>query len=136
LLNPEAKVKFDATTRIDYERLRLEHADKTRVKKMLTLEQARANQLAIDWKSYDSPVPDFLGVRVVQTPGSARCAAGGNAVVSERGSSLFETSLEMLVEYIDWSPFFHAWELRGRYPAILEDEVVGQQARELFADAQ
>ena len=112
LLNPDAKLKFDATTKADYERLRNEHSERTREKKMLTLEQARANRIPIDWSSYDPPVPQFLGPREVSVP------------------------LETLVEYIDWSPFFHTWELRGRYPAILEDEVVGQQAQELFEDAQ
>ncbi len=320
LLNSEAKLKFDATTRADYERLRTEHADKTREKKMLTLEQARAKRLAIDWSSYEPPVPEFLGVRSVATaPRSARASravfgaspktpgedtryskrtlpyfarpwgkyavafstferrqlsaaerdivlqsvltaqdrnqielyaatvmpdhvhllfepqiketdVAGNAVFwslteilkgiksatahrinkasgrtgpvwekesfdrlirsesdlqekfeyitrnpwdsgvirpdeeypwlwtldafrrgaekNTRGAgapqttcdpsdgSVKEISLETLVEYIDWSPFFHTWELRGRYPAIFDDDVVGEQARELFADAQ
>ncbi len=129
LLNPDAKAKFDVTTRADYERLRTEHSEKTREKKMLTLEQARANRIAIDWSSYEPPVPEFLGTRVLATaPG----LASGNA------SKLLVKAipLEKLVDYIDWSPFFHTWELRGRYPAILDDEVVGAQARELFADAQ
>ncbi len=169
LLNPEAKAKFDTTTRADYERLRSEHAEKTREKKMLTLEQARANRLTIDW-SYEPPAPEFLGVRTVTTaPGSAGCqpAVAGSLPATEcdaaavtggasrqtaetdglaarapqRSGDAPQTSadaitLETLVEYIDWSPFFHTWELRGRYPAILDDEVVGTQARELFADAQ
>ncbi len=123
LLNPDAKLKFDATTRADYERLRTEHADRTREKKMLTLAQAQANRLTIDWSDYKPPVPEFLGLRVVASDlGSAR--------------NILPVSLETLVEYIDWSPFFHTWELRGRYPAILDDPVVGPQARELFADAQ
>ncbi len=125
LLNPDAKVKFDATTRADYERLRTEHAGRAREKKMLTLEQARANRLTIDWKSYEPPVPEFLGARVLATTPR-----------DPQPDSLVEISLETLVEYIDWSPFFHTWELRGRYPAILDDAVVGKQARELFADAQ
>jgi 5-methyltetrahydrofolate--homocysteine methyltransferase len=121
LLNPDAKVKFDATTRADYERLRREHADRTRDKKMLTLAQARAHRLTTDWNSYEPPVPEFLGVRVLATAPTQ---------AEQR------ISLSTLVDYIDWSPFFHTWELRGRYPAIFEDAVVGEQARELFADAQ
>ena len=319
LLNPDAKAKFDATTRADYERLRAEHAGRAREKKMLTLEQARANRLKIDWSTYEPPVPEFVGARALTTAlGSARASravsgaspetsgedvhyskrhlphferpwakyavafstherhplspaardivlesiltaqnrnqielytacvmpdhvhllfepqikttdAKGNSVfwslteilrgiksstahrinkaagrtgsvweresfdrvirsesdlqekfeyitrnpwdskivrenedypwlwtleTSRRGAekstrgacapqtgslaapSSIEISLETLVEYIDWSPFFHTWELRGRYPAILEDPVVGEQARELFADAQ
>jgi len=127
LLNPDAKAKFDATTRADYERLRGEHADRTREKKMLTLAQARANRLTIDWNSYEPPVPQFLGLRVASTQGNAR---------DPQDSSLVEFTLETLVKYIDWSPFFHTWELRGRYPAIFDDSVVGAQARELFGDAQ
>jgi 5-methyltetrahydrofolate--homocysteine methyltransferase len=89
---------------------------------MISLEQARSNRLTIDWSSYQPPVPDFLGARPVAT--------------TPENAGVIKISLETLVNYIDWSPFFHAWELRGRYPAILEDAVVGAQARELFADAQ
>ena len=120
LLNPAAKRDFDAKTRSDYERLRDEHSHRTREKKMLTLEQARANPVTTDWSAYDPPVPDFLGV--------FPSGEGGNEPATQ--------PLAALVEYIDWSPFFHTWELRGRYPAIFDDEVVGKQARELFADAQ
>jgi len=119
LLNPESKPKFDETTRGDYARIRNEHAARTHEKKMLTLEQARANRLTTDWSEYQPPVPEFLGIR---------------AVSSVRPTDHF--GLGTLIEYIDWSPFFHAWELRGRYPAIFDDPIVGQQARELFADAQ
>jgi 5-methyltetrahydrofolate--homocysteine methyltransferase len=132
LLNSDAKAKFDATTRTDYERLRGEHADRTREKKMLTLAQARTNRLTIDWTSYEPPVPEFLGVRVFATraPGSARPSR------AVPGATIVDITLSTLVEFIDWSPFFHTWELRGRYPAIFEDAAVGAQARELFADAQ
>jgi 5-methyltetrahydrofolate--homocysteine methyltransferase len=156
LLNPDAKGKFDATTRADYERLRREHANRTRDKKMLTLDQARANRLTIDWGGYEPPAPEFLGVRVVATtPGSARVSPSqingpkvratgigmrdASATRTARNSpddSAIEISLPALADYIDWSPFFHTWELRGRYPAILKDAVVGEQARELLADAQ
>ena len=154
LLKPDAKAKFDASTRREYERLRLEHADRAREKKMLTLEQARANRLAIDWATYVPPVPAFLGIRCVATapgdafaahslPGTpvATCAKEARAskpqtMAKSQQSSISEISLQTLVEYIDWSPFFHAWELRGRYPAIFEDSVIGPQAKELFADAQ
>ncbi len=320
LLNPDAKLKFDTTTRADYERLRNEHSERTREKRMLTLEQARANRIPIDWSNYKPPIPGFLGFRAAASnPGSARASravsgaspetsegdiryskrnlphferpwgkyavvfsthqrrpltpserdfvlqsiltakernqielyaasvmpdhvhllfepqiketdANGNSIfwslteilkgiksatahrinkaagctgpvwdpesfdrlvrsesdlqekfdyicrnpwdagvvrqgedypwlwtpeTSRRGAekstrgacaprttrdpsdgSVIEVPLETLVEYIDWSPFFHTWELRGRYPAILDDEVVGTQARELFADAQ
>ena len=121
LLNPKTKPKFDVTTRADYARLREEHAGRTREKKVLSLAEARANRLRIDWDKYQPPVPEFLGIRILATDPEA---------VGDK------VSLEHLAEYIDWSPFFHAWELRGRYPAIFDDPVVGQQARELFADAE
>lgn len=125
LLNPETKVQFDLTTRNDYERLRTEHGGKTREKKMLTIEDARRNRPAIDWSQHDPPVPEFVGIRRLTTGADA-----GNA------ADIHKVSLQTLIEYIDWSPFFHAWELRGRYPAILDDDIVGKQARELFDDAQ
>ena len=117
LLNEQLKSDFDKKTREDYERLRREHAAKTEGKKLLTLEQARANRTPIDWSSYVPPKPEFLGVRVY-VPGKISIA------------------VRDLIEYIDWSPFFHAWELRGRYPAIFDDPKMGKQARELFDDAQ
>ena len=112
LLNPKQKTAFDSKTRAEYEALRKAHSAKTREKKLLTLEQARANRTPIDWKNYAPPKPEFLGVREVSP------------------------SIVDLREYIDWSPFFHVWELRGRYPAIFEDSAVGKQAREVFDDAQ
>src|SRR5262249_30791361 len=77
----------------------------------------------IDWSSYVPPKPEFLGVRAyTSSPGSTHITQ--------------IISLRTLAEYVDWSPFFHAWELRGRYPAIFEDSKMGKQARELFDDAQ
>ncbi len=111
LLSDELKSDFDAKMRDDYQRLREEHASRTREKKMVTLEQARANRTSVDWSSYVPAKPEFVGVRTLQP------------------------DLETLVPFIDWSPFFHTWELRGRYPAILDDEIVGEQARELLEDA-
>ena len=117
LLNEELKTKFDKKTREEYERLRQEHAAKIRVKKLLPLPEARANRTEIDWSSYIPPKPEFLGVRVY-TPQKSTI------------------KLADLVAFIDWSPFFHAWELRGRYPAIFDDPRIGKEARELFDDAQ
>ena len=119
LLNEQLKSDFDRKTREDYERLRREHAAKTEGKKLLTLEQARANRTPIDWSSYVPPKPEFLGVRRLRRP-----------------RENIRLAVRDLIEYIDWSPFFHAWELRGRYPAIFDDPKMGKQARELFDDAQ
>ena len=112
LVNPGSSASFDQETRKDYERLRAEHAAKADRKNLLPLAEARKNAPPFDWKNYSAPSPEFTGTRTI------------------------EPELEVLAKYIDWSPFFHTWELRGRYPAILEDPVVGKQARELFDDAQ
>jgi 5-methyltetrahydrofolate--homocysteine methyltransferase len=126
LLNEHLKSDFDKKTREDYERLRREHAAKDDRKKLLTLDQARANRTPVDWNNYVPPRPEFLGVRVVKTviPSEVEESRGKNSKVTPRdpstplrsaqddGTRCF--SLRTLIEYIDWSPFFHAWELRGR----------------------
>jgi 5-methyltetrahydrofolate--homocysteine methyltransferase len=124
LLNAELKSAFDKKTREDYERLRREHSARTQRKNLLTLEEARANRTPIGWSNYVPPKSECSGVRVYQTAGSAQ------------DDTVRSFSLRTLAEYIDWSPFFHAWELRGRYPAIFEDPKIGKHARELFDDAQ
>jgi len=112
LLSAEQRPGYVAEIRADYQRLRETHAARSGEKKMLTLEAARERRTAIDWSTYLPPKPEFTGVRVVAP------------------------SLDELALYIDWSPFFHTWELRGRYPGIFNDPDVGAQARELFDDAQ
>jgi 5-methyltetrahydrofolate--homocysteine methyltransferase len=78
----------------------------------VSIEEARRNRTAIEWRAEDIPQPDFIGTRV-----------------------LGDFPLATLREFIDWSPFFHTWELRGRYPSILEHDKYGEQARKLFAEA-
>ena len=112
LLNAKQKAAFDAKTRAEYDALRKAHGAKSRDKKLLTLEEARANRTPIDWEDYAPPNPEFVGTREISP------------------------SIVDLRDFIDWSPFFHVWELRGRYPAIFDDPTVGKQARELFDDAQ
>jgi 5-methyltetrahydrofolate--homocysteine methyltransferase len=135
LLNEQLKSDFDKKTREDYERLRQEHAAKTQGKKLLPLKQARSNRTAIDWSSYVPPNPEFLGLRVYATANGfdegVEKAARGVCVPHKVAIALSD-----LVAYVDWSPFFHAWELRGRYPAIFDDPKIGKQAREVFDDAQ
>src|SRR5205807_2149512 len=103
LLNEKQKAAFDAKTRAEYEALRKAHSAKIREKKLLPLEEARKNRTPIDWDDYIPPKPEFIGVREISP------------------------SIVDLREYIDWSPFFHVWELRGRYPAIFDDPTVGKQ---------
>jgi len=109
LINPDLKPAYVSQIRDEYQRLRSSHeATNT---PLLGLEQARAKGANLEFS--DLPRPEFTGVRVLD-----------------------DVPLETLRPYIDWSPFFHTWELRGRYPAILQHEKYGEEARRLFADAQ
>ena len=101
-----------AATRADYVKVREQYARGAEAKTRTPIEAARANPYRIDWNGYAPPKPSFLGTRVF------------NAY-----------DLKDLADYIDWSPFFSAWELVGRYPQILDDDVVGEAATALFADA-
>jgi 5-methyltetrahydrofolate--homocysteine methyltransferase len=112
LLNSEQKVKLIATNRVQQDGIRESHQSRG-PRALLTLEQARERKLPSDWATLDIPKPAFLGVRVLES-----------------------VPLEQIVRFIDWSPFFHTWELRGRYPKILEDQEIGPKAKELFDDAQ
>jgi 5-methyltetrahydrofolate--homocysteine methyltransferase len=111
LLDDSARDEFVRRTRAGYEDLRRQHAERDQGRR-LTIEQARANRPRLDW-SATPPRPSFLGSRVLR-----------------------DVQLAELVELIDWTPFFSAWELPGRYPQILDDERVGKAARSLFDDAQ
>ena len=95
----------------DYERMRQSHHDRGG-KPLLPIAQARANRFLSDWAKADIPIPSALGVRTIE-----------------------DQSLVELIPYIDWSPFFHTWELKGRYPTIFEDRTVGPKAKELYDDA-
>jgi 5-methyltetrahydrofolate--homocysteine methyltransferase len=112
LLSPEQKPAYLAQLAAEYQALREEHAGRSREKEMLTLEQAKANAHRIDWPAAEIAVPEKYGVHVFD-----------------------DFPLDELVTYFDWSPFFHAWQLRGRYPAIFEDEHVGEEAKKLHDDA-
>ncbi|WP_019172484.1 methionine synthase [Pseudaminobacter salicylatoxidans] len=113
LLSPEMKPGYVETLRGEYRKVAEAHERSEREKQRLPLARARANAHRIDWAAYDAPKPSFLGTRVFET-----------------------WDLEELSRYIDWTPFFQTWELKGRYPKILEDEKQGAAARQLFEDAQ
>ncbi|WP_281170563.1 methionine synthase [Ottowia thiooxydans] len=104
--------KFIADTLADYEKVRQLHANKKQIP-LWPIKKARANKTAIDWASYQPPVPKFIGRRAIKN-----------------------IDLNELVPFIDWTPFFQTWDLAGKYPAILKDEVVGTEAVRLLADAQ
>ena len=112
LLSMERREAYAADVRAEYDRLRTAHEGRGEGG-LISLEEARRRRLALPWASYEPPRPAILGTQ-----------------------AFADYPLAELVPYIDWSPFFAAWELRGAYPAILEDETVGHEARSLFADAQ
>jgi len=130
LLSKDGKAGFVKQLRADYERLRSQHTGSQA--KLLSLEAARSN--APKLKYDDVPKPEFTGVRTLS---SAKFDAGRCDCGSAHGhAGAFSVTLEDLVPYIDWTPFFHTWELRGVYPKILQHEKHGEEATKLFADAQ
>jgi len=130
LLSKDGKDAFVKQLRADYEKLRTQHGNSQ--VKLLALEAARAN--APKLKHADLPKPEFTGVRTLS---SGKFSAGHCDCGSAHGhAGAFAVALEDLVPFIDWTPFFHTWELRGVYPKILQHEKHGEEATKLFADAQ
>lgn len=113
LMSQDQQVAYKAEVKAEQEKIRAQQKNKKGPAQLLTLEEARNNAFKTDWRSYTPPSPSFIGIR-----------------------TLNHYPLESLVPYIDWTPFFQAWELSGRYPAILDDEVVGEAAKNLYRDAQ
>ncbi|WP_397414907.1 methionine synthase [Phenylobacterium sp.] len=113
LLSPTEKARFLAETAADYDKVREQFARGQGARSRLSLAEARANAPKIDWSAYQPPRPSFLGTR-----------------------TFAPYDLPELRRHIDWTPFFSSWELAGRYPDILTDDVVGEAATDLFADAQ
>jgi 5-methyltetrahydrofolate--homocysteine methyltransferase len=139
LLNPESKSAYVTAVREKQEKQRLEFADRSGARKMLPLAEARARQQPTDWATVDIPKPEFLGLRAFTT--SELTASDKLAALSHKpGTSLplraYRLSLDELAEFIDWGPFFSAWELHGRFPDILTDAVVGAEATRIYQDAQ
>jgi 5-methyltetrahydrofolate--homocysteine methyltransferase len=133
LISVEQKPAFVQQLREDYDRTRVQHA--AQHVPLLPLARARDNRprLAYD----DLPRPEFTGVRVLSSEARMGVTCGcGQAHGPNAGHAVLPVSLDDLVPFIDWSPFFHTWELRGRYPAILQHPQHGEEARKLFADAQ
>ena len=121
LISKENKPAFAQQIRDEYDRIRSQHGGQTAKLISLTEARARAPKLNFD----DLPKPEFVGIRALSSDATTL-----NTQHSAR------VTLSDLVPFIDWSPFFHTWELRGRYPAILNHEKHGEEARKLFADAQ
>ena len=112
LLNEKLKEEFLTKTEQDYAQLAKQHNDKVNERNLLSIAEARQNRYKADWDNYHPVKPKILSIQH------------------------FEIPIHTLVEYIDWTPFFSTWELYGKYPAILEDDIVGVQAQELFENAQ
>lgn len=106
------RIDFIQEVKKEYESLRLLRAKQGKVKNLLDIEAARANKLQLDWSDYEPDVPNQLGVQVIE-----------------------HQDLNVLKEYIDWTPFFASWQMRKKFPAILEDEQYGVEATKLYKDA-
>ncbi len=109
----QRKESFVTAIKEEYTKLRDHHEKHRNAKRLLTLEEARNNRFQINWKQEDLVEPTFIGNKVLEN-----------------------YALDKIVPYIDWTPFFQTWELHGKFPQILEDEIVGVEATKLFADAQ
>ncbi|KGE00847.1 MULTISPECIES: methionine synthase [Rhizobium/Agrobacterium group] len=113
LLSPEARSGYISTVQAEYAKVAAAHARSEAEKTRLSIARARDNAEKLDWSDYRPTKPQFTGTKVFET-----------------------YDLAELAKYIDWTPFFQTWELKGRFPAILEDEKQGEAARQLYADAQ
>ncbi|KRG67402.1 5-methyltetrahydrofolate--homocysteine methyltransferase [Stenotrophomonas terrae] len=113
LISRDLRASFVAANDADYADIRQRHRNRGDAKRLVSLEHARGQRFSCDWSQYTPPTPNQPGVHVFD-----------------------DYPLEDLLPVIDWTPFFQAWELAGKYPAILTDEIVGPQASDLFADAQ
>ncbi|HQY04496.1 MAG TPA: methionine synthase [Lacunisphaera sp.] len=142
LLNPDSKPGYLSEVKITQERQRTEFADRQSARKLLTIAEARARRQQSDWATVDIPKPDFLGTRVYSTEAGeiGMQNAISNTPVGPDPQSLqlkaYSLSLNEIADFIDWGPFFSTWELHGRFPDILQDPVVGEEATKLYAEAQ
>jgi 5-methyltetrahydrofolate--homocysteine methyltransferase len=112
LLQTETKEGYVKAIRDEYDKLREGYLNRSRDKNYLSIEDARKNKLKLDWDHFTPVKPNFIGIKTI------------------------EVELSELVSFIDWTPFFQSWQLFGKYPGILTDQLVGEQATNLFADAQ
>ena len=113
LINPDTYDSIFGRTKDEYQSLREDHANRKVVKNYISYDAAKENQLKIDWHNKSFVKPDFLGVTVFE-----------------------DFDVSEIRDYIDWTPFFSTWMLKGKYPRILEDKVIGEEAKKLYEDAQ
>lgn len=112
LINKNTNQEYFKSLRMEYDELREGYLSRSRDKNFLSIEEARKNKLQLDWTNFTPVKPNTIGTKVI------------------------DVKLGELVDYIDWTPFFRTWDLHGKFPEILKDEIVGEQAKVLFADAQ
>ena len=112
LMNDNERDAFVSERRQEYDGIRVQRGDSKRVRQ-LSIEEARKRKFSTDWEGYQVPSPNLQGMKLFE-----------------------DYPLDELVDYIDWSPFFHAWEMKGKYPAILKNSKYGKEARKLFQDGQ
>ncbi|WP_227009156.1 vitamin B12 dependent-methionine synthase activation domain-containing protein [Christiangramia fulva] len=112
LLKETTREKYKSDLKVEYDKFRKNFKKRSKVKSFLSIEEARENKFKIDWESTEIFKPNQLGIQVIE-----------------------DFELDKLLDYIDWSPFFRSWDLHGRYPDILKDKKVGEQAQILFEDA-
>ncbi|MDR9457951.1 MAG: methionine synthase [Salegentibacter sp.] len=112
LLKDSTRVRYMSDLKEEYDKFRKNFKKRSKVKSFLSIEEARQNKFKIDWESSEISKPKEPGIQVIE-----------------------DFDLKKLEHYIDWSPFFRSWDLHGKYPAILDDVKVGEQARSLFSDA-
>ena len=112
LLSTESADKYKTSIKEEYVGVREQRKNRSHIKECITIQEARNQPLLLNWNDYSAPIPNQLGITVLN-----------------------EIKIEEITQYIDWTPFFSSWQMKGKYPAILEDDVVGVEAQKLYDDA-
>ena len=112
LLNTERVDKYKTSIKEEYVGVREQRKNRSHIKECITIQEARNQPLLLNWDDYSAPIPNQLGITVLN-----------------------EIKIEEITPYIDWTPFFSSWQMKGKYPAILEDDVIGVEAQKLYDDA-
>ncbi|MCK5920327.1 MAG: cobalamin-dependent protein, partial [Methylococcales bacterium] len=136
LLSETARDEYVEEIKAEYQDVRERRAAKQNTRKMASLAQARANKFPTDWEKYTPIKPKVLSEEYQQADEAGSGMPVYEAVAGGVVLQFDDYPLSDLIDYIDWSPFFAAWELAGKYPKILQDEVVGEEAQRVFNDAQ
>jgi 5-methyltetrahydrofolate--homocysteine methyltransferase len=134
LLSAENKPAFVAETRAKQEKQRIEFAERRGARKLLSIAEARKRGQKFNWAEVDIPKPEFIGTKVFVS--DQQSAVSGQPKADSRELKAESLELAEIASYIDWGPFFSTWELHGRFPDILKDPVVGEEATKLYTEAQ